>query len=379
MKKLLSVIVPVYNAEPYLACCIQSILNQSMREIEIILVNDGSTDESRAVCDLFCKLDQRVRVLHQSNQGPIAARSKGLSACSGTYVTFVDADDFVARESFAAAQESMQKGVDLISFGIYRYYDENLQRYEAGSFQEGIYKKEAIEKRLWPSMLWDCEANRFGMDPSLCSKIVKKERILPVYKRLEGKNFHYGEDVAVIYPLLTRIETLEIQKYAYYYHRQGKKNAVAGYLADKDYLDRLFQLYRVLKEELSVHTCFTKQIEYFYIYSAELRKRCYRDLARPETYLFPFDKVNKGETIILYGAGVVGQSYMVQLKKIGYCTVALWVDRNFKDYQARGVASPAAIQDTAFDRIVIAVDSVAVKREIRSYLSARGIDKEKIL
>lgn len=93
---LISVIVPVYNVEKYLPECIESIISQSYENLEILLVDYGSTDRSGAICDAFAKKNERIRVIHQENGGISAARNKGLDNCSGEYITFVDSDDYIS-------------------------------------------------------------------------------------------------------------------------------------------------------------------------------------------------------------------------------------------------------------------------------------------
>ena len=120
MNDLISVIMPVYNVASYLPQSIESVLNQDHRNLELILIDDGSTDKSGAICDAYADQDCRVRVIHQSNGGAAAAKNAGLRIASGTYLTFVDSDDYlepnvygymlqVLRESDAdAAQFSFQ-------------------------------------------------------------------------------------------------------------------------------------------------------------------------------------------------------------------------------------------------------------------------------
>ena len=93
-----SIIVPVYNVENYLEQCLDSILNQSLKEIEVILVNDGSTDRSGAICDDYSKKDKRIKVFHTKNRGLSAARNKGLELASGEYIGFVDSDDYIRKD-----------------------------------------------------------------------------------------------------------------------------------------------------------------------------------------------------------------------------------------------------------------------------------------
>lgn len=98
MDDLISIIVPVYNTSKYLEQCIKSILEQTYKKLEIILVNDGSTDQSPQICEKFRKSDSRITVIHQENQGLSAARNKGIEAATGKYLMFVDSDDYIGKD-----------------------------------------------------------------------------------------------------------------------------------------------------------------------------------------------------------------------------------------------------------------------------------------
>ncbi len=98
---LVSVIVPIYNVAPYLSRCLDSICNQTHRHLEILLIDDGSTDDSGAICDRYVQQDHRIQVVHQKNAGPSVARNIGLSKATGDYITFVDSDDFIHLEFVA--------------------------------------------------------------------------------------------------------------------------------------------------------------------------------------------------------------------------------------------------------------------------------------
>ena len=136
---ILSVVVPVYNVQAYLRQCIDSILGQTFQEIEIILVDDGSTDESAVICDEYAEADPRVKVFHQKNTGLVGARKKGVELSSSTYITFVDSDDFIEKESYNRAVDSMKEGIDVICFGITRYYEnEKAPKAEHSLFDEKI-------------------------------------------------------------------------------------------------------------------------------------------------------------------------------------------------------------------------------------------------
>ena len=100
MKPILSVIIPVYNIKNYLEECLNSVINQTLKEIEIILVDDGSTDGSAKICDNFASKDNRIIVVHQKNQGAGMARNAGIEIANGKYITFTDGDDYLETSAF---------------------------------------------------------------------------------------------------------------------------------------------------------------------------------------------------------------------------------------------------------------------------------------
>lgn len=119
MHPKVSVIVPVYNVEDYLERCLDSIIYQTYRNLEIILVNDGSTDSSGKICDEYAQNDNRIIVIHKENQGVSIARNTGMDICTGEYLAFVDSDDYIHPETYASCVYVMQKeDVDFIEFGL---------------------------------------------------------------------------------------------------------------------------------------------------------------------------------------------------------------------------------------------------------------------
>ncbi|MDR2753766.1 MAG: glycosyltransferase, partial [Oscillospiraceae bacterium] len=110
-----SVIVPVYNAAAYLPDCLASVAGQSFCNFELLLIDDGSTDESPALCDSFAQTEPRARVLHQANAGPSLARNAGIDAARGTYITFVDADDWLHPHMLARlVRRAEDSGAELV-------------------------------------------------------------------------------------------------------------------------------------------------------------------------------------------------------------------------------------------------------------------------
>lgn len=112
MQPLLSVIIPVYNVEKYLKRCVDSIINQTYENLEIILVDDGSPDKSGGICDEYAKTDKRIKVIHQENAGLSGARNSGISAAKGDFITFVDSDDWIDKDMYRQMLE-YQRANDL--------------------------------------------------------------------------------------------------------------------------------------------------------------------------------------------------------------------------------------------------------------------------
>lgn len=126
MDDLVSVIVPVYNTKPYLEACVSSLAAQTHRNLQIILVDDGSTDGSGAICDDFARRDQRITVIHQRNAGVSAARNAGLWLASGDYLTFVDSDDTLVPHAVETALSALlDNDADMVTYGWQKIYTED--------------------------------------------------------------------------------------------------------------------------------------------------------------------------------------------------------------------------------------------------------------
>lgn len=128
-QELISVIIPVYNVEKYLRECIESVLKQTYRNLEIILVDDGSTDSSGVICDEYEKKDNRIRVIHQKNQGLSGARNTGFENAHGVYVHFLDSDDWILPETYQMLMERVKKEkTDFVYFEAVSFLDEEPEK-----------------------------------------------------------------------------------------------------------------------------------------------------------------------------------------------------------------------------------------------------------
>ena len=241
MNPLVSVIIPVYNVERYLARCLDSVLTQSYVHMEVIAVNDGSTDQSAVLLEEYQKQYPELIVIHQKNQGLSAARNTGMVHASGTYVTFVDSDDYLHKQAVEVMVEAMEDGIDVVEMMVYEAYDDHV--IEAGyqtpfaisnvDFDEHpeallqigmyawakLYRKEMIEALPFPVGLMH-EDNYFT--GCLLPRLKKIKKIQA------GGYYYYQRQNSITTAYNTNMyDMLEIQKQLYAYYQVNAKKDLA--------------------------------------------------------------------------------------------------------------------------------------------------------
>lgn len=147
-KRLISVIVPIYKVEKYLRRCIDSIINQSYKNLEIILVDDGSPDECPQICEEYAKIDGRIKLIHKSNEGLSEARNDGLKVASGDYIYFMDGDDYMKPHLlFTVLDAAVNNNADVVAFN-YISVDEFGNEIGGSCFQAGTYEFQTCKDRM---------------------------------------------------------------------------------------------------------------------------------------------------------------------------------------------------------------------------------------
>ena len=154
---LLSVIIPVYNVEPYLEQCLDSVVNQTYKNLEIICINDGSTDNSLKILEKYQKKDKRIKIINQENKGVSAARNAGVDIATGEYITFVDSDDYLELNAYEEAMKVMlqDRSVDLIEFGIKPFTTSNdiVNKNRVNDIRE--YYRKRLNLVLYSGVVWN--------------------------------------------------------------------------------------------------------------------------------------------------------------------------------------------------------------------------------
>lgn len=231
---MVSIIVPVYSVKKeYLDKCLESILEQIYQDIEVILVDDGALEDLPKICDDYAQIDERIKVIHQTNKGASAARNAGLEACQGEYVTFVDSDDYIAAETIEEAlKRTKEDKLDILLWGSYKCYENRKEKYMPYDEDVRLFEGEMKDQLLYKTMaghlsFYKKPATSFGSG-SCCSKLYRvaflKENGLkyPVgVKRAEDVNFNIRAfDAAKRIGYLNR---------HFYYYRQHEDSATYQY------------------------------------------------------------------------------------------------------------------------------------------------------
>ena len=152
---LISVIIPIYNVDAYLRRSIDSVIDQTYKNLEIILVDDGSTDDSAKICDEYSSYDERIRVIHKKNGGLVSARKAGIQLASGEYIAYVDGDDWIEDAMYQQLVEKIEDA-DIIISGVIRDYNGGIVK-EINKIQDGIYEGEALRSIIFEKMIYTGE------------------------------------------------------------------------------------------------------------------------------------------------------------------------------------------------------------------------------
>lgn len=237
-----SIIIPVYNVEKYLHECVDSILRQTYRDIEVLLVDDGSPDNCPTLCDEYARRDSRVVAYHKPNGGLSDARNYGLERAKGEYIVFADSDDFWQKDTFLAElveELDWSPECDFIGFNISYFYEKTKTYKNWVPYNENVSGSQPKEEKI----RWMVNSGTIPM--SACSKILRR-------KILEQHHIHfikgiYGEDILWFMELLDRCNNFKlINKYVYAY-RQGVVGSITNSFSRKKVED----LFHIIKSGIA--------------------------------------------------------------------------------------------------------------------------------
>jgi len=242
-----SIVIPVYNMQKYLDQCLQSIFTQTLSDIEIVLVDDGSSDDSPQLCDAYAEKDGRVRVIHKENGGLTSAWKRGSLEATGDYIGYVDSDDYIEKDMYERLYErAAATDADIVCCGLTHLYEDDAQRRwtEQMEFDTDSLQKEQLSQMLYPNLINDGSFMGRHLQPNRVTKLVKSTL---VKKNLDmcADEVSIGEDYQFSLCMFLDAQRVEIIRdyFPYYYYMN---NASMTMRHDKTYPDKI----RIMRENL---------------------------------------------------------------------------------------------------------------------------------
>ena len=383
--KKVSVIIPIYNAAQYLHKCLKSVISQTYKNLDIILIDDGSLDDSYDIAKEYQEKDSRIRLFTQTNIGLIATRKRGIELAEGEIVGFVDSDDWIEPIMYERLVQCMEENeCDLVTSGIYRDYADGSRKEWYDLYPEGVYVN--LESAIYPSMLHDFKKNEMGLKCTLVNKLYRRQILQDIYGEIDTRVF-YGEDALTIYPYCLRckrIYNLNDSYFHYYIRNNSMCRAANEKLAINTYY-----LYNGLRDAFMESNCANSLLKQLKHYLFQLESHTLKVLYNIDTLAYAkwdFSKYKDifGKRIVIYGAGACGQALYRELDSLGYKeNVVAWVDKNPEGKTEQCMYEITAIKeivDKKFDYLIIAIKSQNIAIEVMKELTKDyAVEEDKVV
>lgn len=377
-KPLISVIVPIYMIDRYVGICIESIINQTYQNLEIILVDDGGKDRCPEICDLYASKDERIKVIHKPNGGLVSARKAGLQQSNGDYISYVDGDDWIGLgfiEGLYTAAETSD--ADMVCAGFTRDLFTKSEHF-TNAIPSGIYEGGRL-KWLWQNMVSFGSYYRPGITTYVWNKLFKREVLLAPQSTVDNR-ISIGEDGAVTYPALLNCSRVSVVENVAYHYRQREDSMLkqsAGYSSEAQ---KLLYLYNYMmrwaskiETDLNIITQVTD-----YVLSLALMRSGGR---LPQDDFSTFDTAYYGKNVVIYSAGTFGQQLVNRFRETKHCNVVAWIDDDYWEYRrcCLDVDPVESVSSLSFDYILIATVDELVAEKAERRLMDLGVSNKKIL
>lgn len=434
---IVSVIVAVYNAGKYLQQCLESIAKQTYRKIEIICVNDGSTDNSLEIMESFAAADERFRIYTKENEGlgGASARNFGLAKAQGKYISILDSDDFFDPEMLDKAVKKAEKtGAEIVVFGGSEYDDRNGNVYRVVSIlDEGLVPEREVFSYL------DCSDRIYQISQGMAWNKLYRKDFLDKHG-LQFQKIKYTDDAYFTFAHMVLAEKITVLKEGLCYYRVNTGTSQTDGFSD--YPDSSYMPYVSLKKSLVEWGIYDDVKRSFVNCAASFMRYCYdkllnryepfcylhdkyrneifdflditttpmSDFNEERTYIwsrqvldyspgeilfkavraygsenttsilrlpFPYDKIKKNSRIVILGSGVIGRHYCAQIMLSRYCDVVAWVEEVPSGLSY--VEDFSALDDIEFDYALIAYAQQWLIDHAVKYLKSIGVKENKMI
>ena len=379
---LVSVIIPIFNAEKYLVRCLDSVLSQTLKDIEVIAVNDGSSDGSAETLAKYSDRDNRIIVINQANSGTFLARKNGIENAKGKYLAFIDSDDYIELDMLEVLASEIGCA-DMISSNYFYESKGGYENRRGDSYPKGLIKNALEDFSFVERFLYNEKKHEFRpFTRILCNKLFIREKMQELVGDMTASMKVY-EDSLLLYRYLMSCKDIMITDYAGYHYCYNKQSATR--ITQPRWFKDVGDLYIELDKEFSGLKYSERMLYQLRTWIAlsmveGLNKHAWNDdsIWLPQ-YIFDLSAV-KGKKIALYGAGRSGQDVFRQMKGLGYEVVA-WADRHYKDFAGSTfpIVPPEGLLDSSFDVVFLAAAGEDLADNMKKSLVELGIPEEKII
>lgn len=382
---MVSIIIPVYNCEKYLEACVDSILDQSYENLEILLVDDGSTDQSIAICDEYARKDNRIRVIHKKNGGQQDARSVGIAIANGTFMGFVDSDDWIERDMYESLVHEIGDA-DLVTSGIFCHNEnQTVKEVWVDRLTEDIYDTEEKKRIFFGNLIMHQEYKPGetlfgGILNNECCKLFRASIVRDMF-RMANVSIKFDEDTlfSVLYAL--RCKKIKITHQCYYHYRYNTDSITKN--MQLDYWERKNKLFIVMLKALQGH-CMEVELKqqlkkrYFYTFYICVLGRKRADCP---IYTYPEEDELSGKKIVLFGAGKIGQNFYKEMAQNTKLEIVSWIDNKVskETIMEKKIENPQNLLQIEYDYVICAVKKREMAESMGRQLVDMGIAKDKIL
>ncbi len=378
---LISVIVPIYGIEQYVGMCIESLMTQTYKNLEIILVDDGSPDRCPEICDLYARKDSRIRVIHKPNGGLVSARKAGLEASNGAYIGYVDGDDWVGVGFYESLLTSIvTANADMVCAGQSRELFDQCVHFK-NPLPCGVYEGAALDE-LKKNMASYGEFYRPGITTYVWNKLFKRD-LLYRHQMSVDERISIGEDAAVTYPVLMDCQKVCVVDTVAYHYRQHASSMLKKVTPFSDEVKKLRPLHEYLvscAEKLDADgACgLRRQLDEYVLGICIMRSG--GRLPGLDSYS-TFDSVYYEKKVVIFSAGTFGQQLKNRFDESNHCEVVGWIDDDYWEYRrcCMDVDPVESITKIDYDYVLIATIDCKVAESIVDRLLDCGVSEQKIL
>lgn len=377
--KLVSIVVPIYQVKDYLNACIESILRQTYRNIEVILVDDGSTDGCAEICDEYKLKDDRVIVIHKKNGGIVSARKSGVNAANGDYLCYVDGDDWIEEDYinnymiYANADDKLDMVWSLV---FQKEYKSGTMICGLSTPDEELLISDTYQKKLYKYVIGEL-GFQYEIAYSLCTVCFKKSLIKLIQNQVDDKIVHDEDFFCMIRCIMetSSIRFIHNEGYHYVQREDSVVRRVYSFEDNKEAIEEIIQLINSKEERDCIKLLVQKKYYMEQLYHGNIS--CLQN--DNSDIVIPYRNAKKSKNIILYGMGNAGKYLLNYFAKSKVCNVIGYIDRlencisnNLKQYKIE------ELNNIKFDYILITTVKKSYVDEIRKKLNDCDIMDSKI-